>query len=42
MWRLLLNYIKLKKGNGALRGTQAYIHSNAMPDNIAQSLSSGH
>src|SRR5579862_4173638 len=34
----LLDYIKLKKGNGALRGSRVYIHGGTMPNNIARSL----
>ena len=37
MRRLLLNYIKLKKGNGALRGSRAYIHGGTMLNNTARS-----
>src|SRR5579862_9626917 len=35
--RLLLDYTKLKKGNGALHGLRVYIHSGTMPNNTARS-----
>ena len=36
----LLDYTKLKKGNGALHSLRAYIHGSTMPNNTAQSLRS--
>jgi len=34
----LLDYTKLKKGNGALRDSRAYLHNSMMPNNMARLL----